>query len=594
MSTTNETINEQAPENLAAPAIDCNGETYVRATSWRSRLYLAVSIMVIALGVFLYLQGLFFVGITLITVCLAALAILAIIARIYASRFFGHQETRYSKSPLGRYLAADAEEIKKETPTLTDEEVAAIDLHRATEAVLVNEWVVNARTPRRIQVRSDDGTSLVGRMIPGTKRERPWVLMLHGFGGTWRDSLAFSRIYAAHDCNIMLVDMRAHGESEGEWAGSGWLDRRDVVAWCSWITARTGEDAQIIIHGQGMGATAALFAAEESDFPTQVRAIISDSAYTDTWNEATLRLGTGFAKPQPALDLYRIALRKAKEGYDLADANVLTTLPSVTTPLFIMQGEKDTSTPPYMGIYLAQAAGCQVESIIEALAAKETMADVAQMKAEATRAAEQAAERAAEEAAKAAAKAEEKAKRAPQNDEEPTSEPENSENVEELAGKDAETHEEAEQSDEAQIESSEADIDQEEMPLEDQQTMRLSALEVASELTVLEEPEEGAMPGALETHQDAEDSASESDEEPCEEDPFAEYPEDDLSDLFTDQPNEIDNDTPSTFEASPHMAWSTTGNVFLYAPAAGHCQASFACPTAYENALNEFLNRCIG
>ncbi len=37
--------------------------------------------------------------------------------------------------------------------------------------------------------------------------------------------------------------MRAHGESEGEWTGSGWLDRRDIIAWCSWIIARTGEEA---------------------------------------------------------------------------------------------------------------------------------------------------------------------------------------------------------------------------------------------------------------------------------------------------------------------------------------------------------------
>lgn len=599
MSTPNETLNEQAPQSLAASTIGCSGETYVRPTAWRARLCLFASILIIALGVFLYLQGLFFIGITLVTVCLAALAILAIVARTSTTRFFGHQETHYSKSPLGRYLAADAEDIKRETPTLTDEEAAAIDLHRATEAVLVNEWVVNARTPRRIQVRSDDGTSLVGRMIPGTKRERPWVLMLHGFGGTWRDSLAFSRIYAAHDCNIMLVDMRAHGESEGEWAGSGWLDRRDVIAWCSWIAARTGEEAQIIIHGQGMGATAALFAAEETDFPAQVRAIICDSAYTDAWNEATLRLGTGFAKPQPALDLYRVALRKAKGGYDLAEANVLASLQGVTTPLFIMQSEKDASTPPYMGVYLAKAAGCEVDSIVEALAAKETMADVAQMKAEAALAAEQAAQKAAEEEAKAAAKAEAEEQKAAQSIEEAAEVAESEEpaNDAECAAPECDnSNEEPEAESAEEADKPQADESSQEQPLEEQQTMRLSALEVASELTVLDDPEttaDEAPEVEEETAQEPDEQDRGSEEKPAEEDPFAEYPEDDLSDLFADQPS-IDEEAQTTFEASPHMAWSVTGNVFLYAPSAGHCQASFACPTAYENALNEFLNSCIG
>ncbi len=48
--------------------------------------------------------------------------------------------------PLGRYLSSDKNIIKLNTPTLSDEEAANIDLHRATEAVLVNEWVINART----------------------------------------------------------------------------------------------------------------------------------------------------------------------------------------------------------------------------------------------------------------------------------------------------------------------------------------------------------------------------------------------------------------------------------------------------------------
>ena len=381
MSTINEPMNELATNSFQTQSIDCAGTTYARPVIWRTRLAAAIAALVIVLGVFLYFQGLFSIGIALITACLACLAILGIVVRVSAARFLGRQDAPTEDNPLGCYLSSNKASIRLSTPTLSDEEAANIDLHRATEAVLVNEWVVNARTPRRIQVRSDDGTALAGRMIPGTKRLRPWVLMLHEFGGSWRDSLAFSRIYAAHDCNIMLVDMRAHGESEGEWAGSGWLDRRDVIAWCSWIIARTGEEAQIIIHGVGMGATAALFAAEEEDFPIQVRAIVSDSAYTDVWNETALRLGEGFAKPQPMLDLYRIMLEKSKGGYDLGKGNVLPSIQSISTPLFIMHGEEDACTPPYMGMYLAKAAGCDVDTILDVVTAKQVMADISSLKA---------------------------------------------------------------------------------------------------------------------------------------------------------------------------------------------------------------------
>lgn len=482
MSTINEPTNEHATNFFQEHSVDCVGATYAKPTIWRSRLATTIAALLILLGIFLYLQGLFSIGIALITACLACLAILAIIARTSTTRFLGRQNIPCDDLPLGRYLSSDKNIIMLNTPTLSDQEAATINLHRATEAVLVNEWVVNARTPRRIQVRSDDGTALAGRMIPGSKRLRPWVLLLHGFGGSWRDSLAFSRIYAAHDCNIMLVDMRAHGESEGEWTGSGWLDRRDIIAWCSWIVARTGEEAQIIIHGTGMGATAALFAAEEKDFPAQARAIVSDSAYIDIWNQTALRIGDGFAKPQPMLDLCRTMLRKSKGGYDLGKGNILPGIQDISTPLFIMHGEEDACTPPYMGIYLAMAAGCDVDTIVDAVTAKQVMADIAKLKTEAN------------------------------NDDK------------------------------------------------------------------VERDRDNA------TSKSSNDASRES---------FADSPEDDLLGLIVNQPP-TEDETPTGSEASPYIAASPTGNMFFFAPSAGHCQASFACPTSYENALNTFLDRCIG
>lgn len=541
MSTNNEPTNELATNSLQAQSIDCVGTTYVKPVMWRTRLASAIALLIILLGVFLYSQGLFSIGIALITVCLACLAILGIIIRASATRFMGYRNTACEDTPLGRYLSSDKTTIRLSTPTLTDKEAATIDLHRATEAVLVNEWVINARTPRRIQVRSDDGTALAGRMIPGTKRLRPWVLMLHDFGGSWRDSLAFSRIYAAHDCNIMLVDMRAHGESEGEWTGSGWLDRRDVIAWCSWIIARTGEETQIIIHGIGMGATAALFAAEEKDFPIQVRAIVSDSAYTDTWNATALRFGKGFAKPQPMLDLYRIILKKSKGGYDLGIGNILPSMQSISTPLFIMHGEKDACTPPYMGMYLAKAAGCDVDTILDTVTAKQVMADIAILKAEALNLANR------------------ETHISSNNESQPDNTPKTempSTNVNEIDPSTAKQPGAL-----VSIEESSQDIEAE--PNSDDKVAR--------------NHDDATRTRAQDTFQEV----------------IEDFHEDDLSDLVVDQlPTE--DVSPIESEASPYTAVSSTGNMFFFASNAGHCQASFACPTSYENALNTFLNRCIG
>lgn len=581
MSTINEPTNELATNSFQAQSIDCAGTTYAKPVMWRTRLAAAIAALVILLGVFLYFQGLFSIGIALITACLACLAILGIVVRVSAARFLGRQDMPSEDNPLGCYLSSNKASIKLSTPTLSDEEAANIDLHRATEAVLVNEWVVNARTPRRIQVRSDDGTALAGRMIPGTKRLRPWVLMLHEFGGSWRDSLAFSRIYAAHDCNIMLVDMRAHGESEGEWAGSGWLDRRDVIAWCSWIIARTGEEAQIIIHGVGMGATAALFAAEEEDFPIQVRAIVSDSAYTDVWNETALRLGKGFAKPQPMLDLYRIMLEKSKGGYDLGKGNVLPSIQSISTPLFIMHGEEDACTPPYMGMYLAKAAGCDVDTILDVVTTKQVMADIANLKAKALHLANQ-----------------ETAHNSSNNETQQDNTPRTEINENQSEAPAANAIINANEAEDKLVASS---------PITASSNVKIEMASTnADEIRPLTTDQPNTPDSIAESGKDAATEANSNDKSPrnhndlscarsevISQETTEDFPEDDLSDLIVDQ-STAEDDPLTRPEASPYISTSMTGNVFFFAPSAGHCQASFACPTSYENALNDFLNRCIG
>ena len=581
MSTINEPTNELATNSFQAQSIDCAGTTYAKPVMWRTRLAAANAALVILLGVFLYFQGLFSIGIALITACLACLAILGIVVRVSAAPFLGRQDMPSEDNPLGCYLSSNKASIKLSTPTLSDEEAANIDLHRATEAVLVNEWVVNARTPRRIQVRSDDGTALAGRMIPGTKRLRPWVLMLHEFGGSWRDSLAFSRIYAAHDCNIMLVDMRAHGESEGEWAGSGWLDRRDVIAWCSWIIARTGEEAQIIIHGVGMGATAALFAAEEEDFPIQVRAIVSDSAYTDVWNETALRLGKGFAKPQPMLDLYRIMLEKSKGGYDLGKGNVLPSIQSISTPLFIMHGEEDACTPPYMGMYLAKTAGCDVDTILDVVTAKQVMADIANLKAKALHLANQ-----------------ETAHNSSNNETQQDNTPRTEINENQSEAPAANAIINANEAEDKLVASS---------PITASSNVKIEMASTnADEIRPLTTDQPNTPDSIAESGKDAATEANSNDKSPrnhndlscarsevISQETTEDFPEDDLSDLIVDQ-STAEDDPLTRPEASPYISTSMTGNVFFFAPSAGHCQASFACPTSYENALNDFLNRCIG
>lgn len=341
-----------------------------KPTSWRIRVIWLLALLLIGLGVALFRSGAIAAGITLIAATMAAILIIFIAGHFLLANMLGRRDMPQIQDNPGEWLSSE-NAMESIAPNLSDDELTTINLNRAVEARAVRTWLETCTVPRRIQVRSDDNTLLSGRMYPASRRQRPWVVFFHGFGGCWRDNLGHARAYAELDFNIMLVDMRAHNESDGNWSGLGLLDRRDVVAWCSWIVARTGQNTQIVLHGQGYGAVSILMATQEKDLPPQVRGCICDAAFTDAWNEIYGLLGEGMGRPHPKLDLIRYALRREPNGYDLADAKPLSMIRGSNIPLLIIHGEEDVLTAPYMGAFLAMAAGCEHEPIIERFARRE-------------------------------------------------------------------------------------------------------------------------------------------------------------------------------------------------------------------------------
>ncbi len=336
----------------------------MKPSSWRVRIVWLAALLLIGAGVALFRTGAMAAGIAVIATCLAAVLIMFIAGHFLIANALGRKDHPQQLDTAGEWLSSP-NLMQSIAPNLSAEELATINRNRDDEAKAVRSWLETCTVPRRIQVRSDDDTLLSGRMYPASRRQRPWVVFFHGFGGSWRDNLGHARAFAELDFNIMLVDMRAHSESDGNWSGMGWLDRRDVVAWCSWIVARTGANTQIVLHGQSFGAASILMATKEPDLPHQVCACICDASFTDAWNEFLPLLGEGAARPHPAIDLIRYALRKEPGGYDLAKSKPLSAALTATIPLLIIHGEEDVLTAPYMGAFLAMAAGCEQRPIAE-------------------------------------------------------------------------------------------------------------------------------------------------------------------------------------------------------------------------------------
>lgn len=116
-----------------------------------------------------------------------------------------------------------------------------------------------------VEFMSSDGILLKGWWIP-TQPEQPTIIMCHGQNGSMDGDIEQAKILHSADFNVLMFDMRGHGQSGGNYVTLGIREVLDLRA--ASIFVRQNYDAQRIgALGFSMGATVAVrHAAEGSSF----------------------------------------------------------------------------------------------------------------------------------------------------------------------------------------------------------------------------------------------------------------------------------------------------------------------------------------
>jgi alpha-beta hydrolase superfamily lysophospholipase len=140
------------------------------------------------------------------------------------------------------------------------------------------------------RIRTRDGEELGAWFMAG-RDDRPSVLLLHGNKGSRESSLNRAQIFAAEGCSVLLISLRAHGDSTGNYHDIGFSARRDVWAAVEFLEAhRPGQP--VVVMGTSMGAAVATFAA--SELGNRVQGYILESPYQDlktaAWNRTDVYL----------------------------------------------------------------------------------------------------------------------------------------------------------------------------------------------------------------------------------------------------------------------------------------------------------------
>lgn len=196
-----------------------------------------------------------------------------------------------------------------------------------------------------ISIKSFDNLILKGyyhNVYPNSKKV---VIINHGYTANHYVTYQFSDVFFEEGYNVLLIDMRSHGQSEGEYATYGYYESKDIDLWVKWIKNRVGNDAYIGLHGQSMGgATMLLYGGTHQN---DVKFVISDCGFSTARDAIKYQ----FKKAKvPFFPLYDLARLKVKRnfGFDFNDISPKDTIAKSNIPVMFIHGVRDSIVPTWM------------------------------------------------------------------------------------------------------------------------------------------------------------------------------------------------------------------------------------------------------
>ena len=198
----------------------------------------------------------------------------------------------------------------------------------------------------RVEIISRDGVKLCARYYHACDGA-PLEIQCHGYRSTALRDFAGSGIaYKERPYNLLLIDQRSHGDSEGKVISFGIRERFDILDWIDYSIKRFGDDVKIVLYGISMGGATVLMAAGEP-LPKNVRCVIADSPYS-----APIDIIVKVAREKgvfaPIIKPIVIFGAWLFGGFSIISSSPREAVGRATVPILIVHGDADTFVPDYM------------------------------------------------------------------------------------------------------------------------------------------------------------------------------------------------------------------------------------------------------
>jgi uncharacterized protein len=183
------------------------------------------------------------------------------------------------------------------------------------------------------------------------------VIIFAGKGGDRSTNLGVADYYASRGWSVLLPDLRATGESDGERVAMGYAERLDVRAWIEF--AQEQHFGSIALHGQSLGAAAITYAFDPDCKDFQF--VVLEGCYDDVRHALFNRLDF---VPFPELTLKPVEWFGALAvGVPLDELRPIDRLASYRSPVLFIAGDADPHALPSETQRIFDACGAATKQL---------------------------------------------------------------------------------------------------------------------------------------------------------------------------------------------------------------------------------------
>src|SRR5215470_8871334 len=195
-------------------------------------------------------------------------------------------------------------------------------------------------------VYAPDGAILHGWKVRAENPNGSWVLLFHGVSDNRIGVIGQSEFLLQNGYDVVMMDTRCHGESGGEIATYGWLERKDASAVIDALEA-SEMPQHLFALGESMGGGIALQAAGADP---RIEAVVAEASFANlqeaAYDYAGLRKYPWLGKTLLAPGAWLMVYRGGKlAGFPASEVSPVKAVASRPFPVLIICDEEDHALP---------------------------------------------------------------------------------------------------------------------------------------------------------------------------------------------------------------------------------------------------------